>query len=260
MHKGTLEMQISSELYKLNSGDFTIVFPNVPHSYHTLSDNQHTSLRISNCGLHLLPMHKMILLNNHPTSPIISSDALHPDMKWIEDRLFRVNPLEDNAIFVSALFSMILCHTYPTLKLVPNETEKAENLITEIVSYVSQHYLENINLDTLSKHFGISKYKLSRIFSNTIHSSFPDYLKKQRINAAEFLLTNTDEDITNIAYECGFNNQQSFNRAFQELNQTTPREFRHAKRNFSCPDDRIPPLPKEISSSPPETTSIMING
>lgn len=261
VRKGKLEMQIGSSFYMLNPGDFTVIFPNVQHSYHTLSDDRHTNLAISNCNIHLLPMHKTILLNNHPTSPIIHPEELHPDMIWIEDRLSHVNPLEDNNIFVSALFSMILCHAYPAMKLEPNKAQETENLTEEIISYISRHCLEDINLDTLSKHFGISKYKLSRLFSNTIHTSFPDYLKKQRINNAEFLLINTDKDITSIAYECGFNNQQNFNRAFKEIAKTTPREFRRQKARAVYPNNCIPLLPEGIVvESPHDTQPVFISG
>lgn len=242
--QGTLEMQIGSQLYILSEGDFTIIFPNVMHSYHTLSDDEHTNLAISNCSLSMLPMHKPILLNNHPQNPIIHPMQLHPDMQWIENRLSNVNPLEDNTIFVSALFSMMLCHSYPYLKLEKNIFEETENLTEKVISYVSRNCLEDISLESIATHFGISKFKLSRLFSNVIKSSFPDYLKRQRINNAEFLLINTDKDITSIAYECGFNNQQCFNRAFKEIEGMTPSAFRNQKIGTFYPDNCIPLLPE----------------
>ena len=260
--EGQVEMQIGTEMYMLYKNDYAVIFPNVQHSYHTISDNHHTNLGITNCVLNLLPLHKNILTNNRPAVPVLHQNQLHSDFTWAENRLYSVNPKEDNKIFVGTLFSILLCHAYPLLDLQPFRNNETQDLTEQIVFYISKHALEDITLDIVSKNFGISKFKLSRIFSNTLKISFPDYLKKQRINNAAFLLTNTDKDITSIAYECGFNNQQSFNRAFLQVEGVTPSAFRKHLDGDKYPENLIPLLPEGILQTPSEVTTqpICISG
>ncbi|MCR5272359.1 MAG: AraC family transcriptional regulator [Lachnospiraceae bacterium] len=251
--EGELDMQIGDNRYILSTGDMTVIFPNIKHDYHTISNDNHTNLAIYNCLLHLIPMHKSILLQNIPTSPIIRAENVHEDMKWIEHRLAHVDPKADNNIFVGSLFSMILCHCYPYMNLKTRTENNYSDITEEVISYVANHCMDNISLQTVAKEFGVSPYKVSRIFSGVIKTSFPEYVKVHRINNAGFMLANTDKDITSIAYECGFNNQQNFNKAFKECEGVTPSEYRkHVIGNISK-SGRVPSLPTGIIESTNKT-------
>lgn len=255
--EGIVEMQIDTNIYQLEKGDLVIIFPNIKHNYHTISDDIHTNLAIYNCELHILPLHKNILLGHHPTTPVIHSEHIHPDIDWVEQRFVNVNPTKDNVIFVGSLFSMILCHAYPFLHLTPNEDETTHDIVEKVMAYVSKHCSENISLSSLSAEFGISKFKLSRIFSNTLKTSFPDYVNIHRINYAEYLLTNTDKDITTITYECGYNNQQSFNRAFKKYRGITPSDYKKKLTRDDHTNNIVPHLPNGIFINPSIENSLI---
>ena len=64
--RGKTEMQIGSEKYLVDTGDIAIVFPNIPHDYHTLSPAEETQLHIMNCYVDLIPMLKSQLLSMYP--------------------------------------------------------------------------------------------------------------------------------------------------------------------------------------------------
>lgn len=231
VNQGEIEMQIGSSIFFITEGDFVVIFPNIIHSYHTLSDDNNTKLSIYNCSLSLLPLHELTLLNTTPFNPVCKSKQLGSDLAWVEHRLTLVDPLVNSSTFVSSLISIILCTCYPYLNLQKNTIELDNNLTENILSYICTHYYADLSLDFLSKRFGMSRFKLSRFFSNTIKTSFPDYVKRQRINAATFLLLNTKQNITDILFECGFSNQQSFNRAFKEFEGISPSEFRKKHSN-----------------------------
>ena len=72
---------------------------------------------------------------------------------------------------------------------------------------------------------GISKYVLSRMFAKTFHV-LSKYLNGVRLNYAVGALENTQDTITNICLECGFESQRTFNRVFKERYKITPREYR----------------------------------
>ena len=60
--------------------------------------------------------------------------------------------------------------------------------------------------------------------------SFVDFISSQRVFNACQALTGSSKPITEIAYECGFRNQSTFNRVFREQTGVTPREFRRNGR------------------------------
>ena len=67
---------------------------------------------------------------------------------------------------------------------------------------------------------------LSRSFKKYFSESPTDYLTNLRLNYAANLLSNSDEDITNIAMDCGFENLSHFYHLFRKKFNNSPKEFR----------------------------------
>ena len=93
-------------------------------------------------------------------------------------------------------------------------------------AYNNKNYKEAIYLDKMAYDLGVSKYVLSRLFSKTFHCNFPGYVNGVRLNYAISMLEGTQETITNICYDCGFESQRTFNRVFKDRYRVTPREYR----------------------------------
>ncbi len=91
---------------------------------------------------------------------------------------------------------------------------------------MERHFKENLTLSKVADALYVSKYTLSGIFSRILGTSFNDYLNGLRINLAVQLLENSDSTVTDIAYEAGFGNVRTFNRAFMKLIGVTPTEYR----------------------------------
>ena len=53
-----------------------------------------------------------------------------------------------------------------------------------------------------------------------------DYLIEIRLGNAARMLVDTNKSISEICYDCGFNNLSNFNRIFKSRKGSTPREFR----------------------------------
>jgi len=67
---------------------------------------------------------------------------------------------------------------------------------------------------------------LSRSFKKYFNESPTDYITNLRFNYAANLLSNSDEDITNISMDCGFENLSHFYHLFKRKFNTSPKEFR----------------------------------
>lgn len=75
---------------------------------------------------------------------------------------------------------------------------------------------------------GVRNFQLQ--FTNLMGCSPLAHLLQCRIQAATALLHDNNRTITEIALSCGFNTISSFNRAFQAIQNTSPREYRRKNR------------------------------
>ena len=72
----------------------------------------------------------------------------------------------------------------------------------------------------------MSPVAFSRYFRQCTGRTLSNYIIDIRLGAAARLLVDTNRNISEICYECGFNNLSNFNRTFKAHRGNTPREFR----------------------------------
>lgn len=90
---------------------------------------------------------------------------------------------------------------------------------------------ENLTLRILSKRIGLPEYKTRALINDTFkYRNFNDYVNQLRIEeACERLSVEHDTPVQNIALDVGYRTLSSFNRAFKEIMNQTPTQYRHAK-------------------------------
>lgn len=87
-------------------------------------------------------------------------------------------------------------------------------LISDILSYINDHYSERLTLDSIAKHFFINKYYLSHEFKNAVNTSLYRYIIMKRLNVAYALLIE-GHPASEVCTMCGFGNYTVFFRAFK---------------------------------------------
>ena len=108
----------------------------------------------------------------------------------------------------------------------PNTEKFKFNLSVRAVTYVTEHFKENISLDTAADALGISRFDVSRLFASSIKINFVKYVNFMRIAYAKELLETTNASVLEIALECGYETLRTFNRVFKEYVGTTPHRYR----------------------------------
>jgi AraC-like DNA-binding protein len=99
-------------------------------------------------------------------------------------------------------------------------------LVKQASAFIQQNYIRSFSLFELSETIGVSKSYLSRIFKMDMGISLWDYLNRFRIQKAKKLLLLTDESITTIAADVGYEDVGYFGRVFREITGCSPRAFR----------------------------------
>lgn len=110
-------------------------------------------------------------------------------------------------------------YRYLKEKFLPQVNHKT---LEKAVNFLQQHYQDDLDLETLAKHVGVSDRYLRRLFARHLGESPVEYLNHLRIRQAGELLRNTDLTIKEISFRCGFHSPQYFTRIFKQLTGQTP--------------------------------------
>ncbi len=124
------------------------------------------------------------------------------------------------------LYTMI----FQTQKLAMN-TGGQQSRMSQVISYIHNHYQEELCLEQLARKFYISPYYLCREFKHYTNSTVIQYINITRIMNAQRKFMETDKNITQISKETGFSNITHFNRVFKMVTGMTPSSYRKTHRN-----------------------------
>lgn len=108
----------------------------------------------------------------------------------------------------------------------PNFYDKDQDQVNKVYEYVFQNISEGIKLKEAAGLVYMEPSSFCRYFKKKTNKTFMDYVKSVRIGIAAKLLAETDKQITQICYECGYNNLANFNHYFKVIMKKTPSEYR----------------------------------
>ncbi len=104
-----------------------------------------------------------------------------------------------------------------------NETDVR---MQQMMQYIINHIHGEINLSDLAAEMFVSTSTLSRIFKKNTGIYFADYVMRLRVRTSLGLLRNSDQNLTQIAMNCGFSTSAAFNRSFRKVTGMMPSEYR----------------------------------
>ena len=97
-----------------------------------------------------------------------------------------------------------------------------DSTVVEMIRFVKDNYQDKISISDLSKKLAYSESMLNRKFKKEVHITFNEYLNRYRINKAIELLKNSDYNITEISYMCGYSSAKYFSRVFKKYLGVSP--------------------------------------
>ena len=104
----------------------------------------------------------------------------------------------------------------------PQKTHK----IGKVLSYMETHYDEPFDIEEITQQSGMSRRNFYRAFTDLTSKTPMAYLLNLRIARAAHLLQTTDKNITETAFECGFEDSNYFSRQFRKIMGITPRAYK----------------------------------
>ena len=126
-----------------------------------------------------------------------------------------------------ALYYLLLRH-FPAERERKNE-RKEKNEFYSIVSYVDEHYTENITVGSVARVLYIDRGKMSRLFLTYAGMPLNTYINTLRIDRATSLIAG-GMPITEAALECGFQSVRTFHEVFRRMKGVSPRDLKNTAK------------------------------
>lgn len=94
------------------------------------------------------------------------------------------------------------------------------------IEFIENNLKERITVTDVAQASYVSLSHLQSMFSRALHISVGDYIAKRKLCIAAFELANTEKSITEIAFDFGYANMESFSRAFKKQFLQSPSIYR----------------------------------
>lgn len=156
----------------------------------------------------------------------------HDDLKALYRRLEDLYLHQDQYTYLDInaclfeIFALLLREYKVNKQETKRKSNKNQDQIKAILTYLHDHYQEPLTLDDMADCFYISKEHFSRQFHYYVGQTFRDYLAHYRLYKAYEDIIHSDMTIQDIARIHGFSNVKSLIKLFSETYHQTPLQYR----------------------------------
>jgi AraC-like DNA-binding protein len=102
------------------------------------------------------------------------------------------------------------------------KNEAESDRMNKVFEFVMNNFQREISLNEVADLVNLSSNSFSRYFSQRTRKSFMNFVNEVRLNHATKLLQENTKSVSEICFECGFNNLSNFNRQFKNKYKMSP--------------------------------------
>ena len=221
---------IGGETVNASPGDVLVIDEFVPHRI-TMPDEKTdiiiVHMRLScfiDQGIRLERIKPFITKEEIDSVPLLA-EKINSILKTLcsEDAIVE-DPKENPFLYSTAasLYYLLMRHFSVSGHSAPKNAERAE--FYSITEYINQNFKEDITVNSISSALFISKRKLSEIFRKFSGMSISSYITTLRLKNVNYLLMHGRE-ISEAAYDSGFQSLRTFNNAYKKQMGISPTEY-----------------------------------
>jgi YesN/AraC family two-component response regulator len=234
MTEGVLYLAGDNQQFVVSKGEYLLLPPLTRQSGYKSSDCSFYWLHFrSNGGIQITGLSSRnydrddnrILLPQYGT--LRSLEKIIVMMKQLQDSVRSYNQTTLN----NYMSTVILCELHnQTLHrdADPFKRTKQEQLYNDIVDYIKWSRSEHIKVSQIAAYFGYNEKYLSHLFTVISGISLKQYILQQKMELAKFLLTDTNQNISEVSLQLGYKDCHNFMKSFKKIVGLTPTEFRNA--------------------------------
>lgn len=160
-----------------------------------------------------------------PLQAIMKVYGLLDTLSSVKDGFYAVQQ------FLTILYELSRCENARTLassSYAKVTVEDDSRRILKVKKFISKNYMDELRLPELASLAGMSSSAFSRFFKLHTGRNISEYIIDLRLGYAARMLVDTAKSISEIGFDCGFNNLSNFNRIFKKKKGCSPSEFRES--------------------------------
>jgi len=140
----------------------------------------------------------------------------------------RIDLLSDMIHIQNLTFTMLTdyCDRVRAVQQRPAVSSVIENCL----EFISVHLHETISLERLAAHCGLCGRSLSLRFKKEVGMGIPEYIHREKMQEAEYLLLHTGYTLSEIASFLNYPSQSYFTQIFKSCRGMTPLQFRNRRK------------------------------
>lgn len=241
IEQGTGEKYVGSSVTNFGPGDFVMIGPYLPHYYKSNPEYYATNTTLQS---HSLVIHFQVSM----LEPLLDKPELNLIKQLIENSqrglqfgrdfsemiradffsLARMEGMDRMIGLLGILNKLSKTKDFDFLTSDPIHltNNQDSDRIQKVFEFAIQNYKQNIRLSEVASLASMSESAFSRYFKKRTRKTFSTFLTEIRIEQACKLLQKDKLSVSEISYECGFNNLSNFNRQFRVIKSTTPLSYR----------------------------------
>ncbi|MBE6357260.1 MAG: helix-turn-helix domain-containing protein [Lentisphaerae bacterium] len=233
----------------VSTGDVLLIPPGAVHAY----DHDRKSLELFNVLydanriiMPRLDIHRYSLFQKMFPESLQAVKELsyaEPILHLEPDKMQNIRNILDNMAaesesrYIGHVFATMNCFMQLLLMLcryshAVDSPVAGNEVFSRAIKYIHKHYTENINIRDIAVHARCSVRNLYRFFAQSAGCTPKEYMMQLRLSKASNLLLNSQLNISEIAFACGFNDGNYFSKKFHDMTGTTPGNFRKNPEQF----------------------------
>ena len=227
MLQGTLSFQLGEARFPVHEGDFFLVRPGEAHGHSADAPVLYCCLQLDNrAASRFLDMEQLRCSVEDSRRDFFGNRELRRQMQKILSLYLSREP-HAPLLLNSAYFAFLyyLAEYYEQGREEKRDLESAR--VRRLQQWVYRHYTEDVQLGDLAAYMGLTPAYLSKYFKRVFGRNFLEFLTALRLEGVcADLGRHPERSILRIAYDNGFTNITSFNKAFKTAFGVKPSEYR----------------------------------
>ncbi|MDB4560185.1 AraC family transcriptional regulator [Flavobacteriaceae bacterium] len=228
VNKGQGKRHIGNHLSYFNNSQLLLIGPNLPHNGFTdrLTNNGFETLIqfkedfLGKDFFEIPEMKKIKELFERSKKGILFGSETKIKVGYKIEKLVEKKGFKKLLVFLEILNILSKTSDYTILNVdgYAVETELQDSSKLDIIyKHINTNFKEHISLDQIANVANMTVPAFCRYFKKVTGKTFTKLVNEYRVVHATKLLSESMMSITDISYECGFNNFSHFNKLFKEI-------------------------------------------